>query len=114
MIERCHNIVPAIGRNQLQVLCGAQRFEKPGVQGLLIIDVLKEKVRDEEVYWREAGLSEALIVYHVGNTGPWLVNMDTKGNVLYDRIYKKVDERVKEIYENLNISADFSFSSLEQ
>jgi tartrate dehydratase beta subunit/fumarate hydratase class I family protein len=77
-------------------------------------DVLKEKVRDEEVYWREAGLSEALIVYHVGSTGPWLVNMDTMGHVFYDHIYAGLTERVKEIYRRINLPQDFSYTSLEQ
>ena len=69
-------------------------------------DVLKEKVRDEELYWREAGLTEALIVYHVGNTGPWLVNMDTMGDVLYDHIYSGINERVKEIYRRISLPSD--------
>jgi len=77
-------------------------------------EVLRKKVKDEEVFWREKGLIEALIVYHVGNTGPWLVNIDTRGNVLYDEIYKGVDSRLQEIYKKINLPQDFEYTSLEQ
>ncbi len=77
-------------------------------------EALKEKVRDEEVYWREAGLTEALVVYHVGNTGPWLVNMDTKGDILYDKIYSGMNSRLLEIYKKIKLPEDFSYASIER
>jgi len=77
-------------------------------------DVLKRNVRDDEVFWREAGLAEAIIIYHVGNTGPWLVNMDTKGNILYDRIYSGTDSKLRDIYRKIGLPKNFKFSSLEQ
>ena len=70
-------------------------------------------MRDGKGYWREAGLSEALIVYHVGSTGPWLVNMDTMGHVFYDHIYVELNERGKKNYSRINLFQDPpSFSSL--
>ena len=77
-------------------------------------DVLEGKIKDEEVYWREAGMSEALIVYHVGNTGPWIVNIDTDGNTLYDRIYDNMDGRIRDIYQKIGVAQDFKYSSLEE
>lgn len=77
-------------------------------------DVLKEKVKDEEIYWRESGFTEALIVYHVGYTGPWLVNMDTKGNVFYDEIYSKLDKNLQDIYKKINLPPNFVYTSIEQ
>lgn len=59
----------------------------------------------------EAGLAEALIVYYVGNTGPWLVNMESKGIVLYDRLYGQVNEKLKEIYKRINLPKDFEYTS---
>ena len=78
------------------------------------MDVLKRKVRDDEVFWREAGLTEAIILYHVGDTGPWLVNMDTKGNVLYDNIYSDTSSKLQDIYKKIGLPKDFKYSSLEQ
>ncbi|MBI2869682.1 MAG: fumarate hydratase C-terminal domain-containing protein [Chloroflexi bacterium] len=77
-------------------------------------EVLKAKVKDEEVYWREAGMVEALIVYHVGKTGPWLVNMDTRGSVLFNQIYSPVNDRIAEVYKKIGLPEDFEYSSLEQ
>ncbi len=77
-------------------------------------EVLRNKVKNEEVFWSKKGLTEALIVYHVGHTGPWLVNIDTRGNALYDEIYKDVNSRLQEIYKKINLPPDFEYTSLEQ
>jgi L(+)-tartrate dehydratase beta subunit len=77
-------------------------------------DVLERMVKDEEIYWREAGMVEALILYHVKDSGPWIVNMDTQGNVLYENIYSDVDNRIKEIYAEIGIPENFEYTNLEQ
>ncbi|MFC1929868.1 fumarate hydratase C-terminal domain-containing protein [Chloroflexota bacterium] len=70
-------------------------------------DVLTEKIKDVEVYWREAGMIESLVVYHVENSGPWLVNIDTMGDDLFDRINSGLDKKLNDIYSRIGISKDF-------
>ncbi|MBI2869225.1 MAG: fumarate hydratase C-terminal domain-containing protein [Chloroflexi bacterium] len=77
-------------------------------------DVLKEKVKDSEIFWREGGMMEALIVYHLGNTGPWVVNVDTAGNVMYNNLYRPLKRRLKSIYRDTGIPEDFRYTSLDQ
>ncbi|MBI2868582.1 MAG: fumarate hydratase C-terminal domain-containing protein [Chloroflexi bacterium] len=70
-------------------------------------DALVDGIKDEDIHWREAGLIESLVVYRLKDSGPWVVNVDTTGNVLFDGLNQKVDNRLEEIYRGWGISRDF-------
>ena len=40
--------------------------------------------------------------------------MDTMGNLLFDKIYSKVDERLEVTYKIIGLPSNFEYSPLEQ
>lgn len=65
----------------------------------------------EEVHWLDLGLTDAVKVYRVEALGPWIVNIDTKGGLYFDKINQEIDARASEIYQRLGL--DFDRSTLD-
>ncbi len=49
------------------------------------------------VYWYELGMPEALWLFKVEEFGPLVVGMDSCGNSLYEEVYKKAKEYLREV-----------------
>jgi fumarate hydratase subunit beta len=79
--------------------------------GALIGNILAEKViRVVDVYnLDELGALEATWIFEVENFGPFIVDIDTHGNNLFDRVNEDVANRFKEAYEEYDIS-DFNYT----
>ena len=44
--------------------------------------------------------------------GPFVVDIDTKGNRLFDKLEKEVESKLKEVYGSLGIPEDFTYTKL--
>ena len=79
--------------------------------GALIGNILAEKViRVVDVYdLDELGPLEATWILDVENFGPFVVDIDTHGNNLFDRVNEDVEQRFKSAYEEYHIS-DFTYT----
>lgn len=79
--------------------------------GALIGNILAEKViRVIDVYNLDAlGPLEATWIFEVANFGPFVVDIDTHGNNLFDRVNEAVEHRFKRAYEEFDIS-DFIYT----
>ena len=79
--------------------------------GALIGNILAEKViRVVDVYnLDEMGPLEATWIFEVENFGPFVVDIDTHGNNLFDRVNEDVNHRFKKAYEEYGIG-DFTYT----
>ena len=79
--------------------------------GALIGNILAEKViRVVDVYnLDELGPLEATWIFEVENFGPFVVDIDTHGNNLFDRVNDDVDNRFKKAYEEYDV-CDFTYT----
>jgi tartrate/fumarate subfamily iron-sulfur-dependent hydro-lyase beta chain len=60
----------------------------------------------------EIGKTEASWVMQVENAGPFLVDIDTRGNNLFYGIQEKIEKRFKSIYEKYGIPEDFQYTNV--
>jgi tartrate/fumarate subfamily iron-sulfur-dependent hydro-lyase beta chain len=60
----------------------------------------------------EIGKTEASWVMQVENAGPFLVDIDTRGNNLFYDIREKVKKRFKSFYEKYGIPEDFKYTDV--
>ncbi|WP_290900182.1 FumA C-terminus/TtdB family hydratase beta subunit [Ferroglobus sp.] len=70
----------------------------PGGAGALAAKAIK-KVR--AVYWEDLGMPEAVWVFEVENFGPCIVGIDAKGNSIYKKVEKVVEENFKKLKSRL-------------
>jgi fumarate hydratase subunit beta len=61
----------------------------------------------------EIGKTEASWVMQVENAGPFLVDIDTRGNNLFYDIREKVEKRFKRFYEKYGIPEDFQYTDIK-
>ena len=80
--------------------------------GALIGNVLASKVKKvAAVHDLDAlGPLEATWVFEVADFGPFVVDMDTKGNNLFHQVNDKVKENLDKVYEQFGIT-DFEYTS---
>ena len=72
-----------------------------------------EKV--EDVYFLdELGKTEATWVLDLKKGGPFLVDIDTRGNNLFHEIHHRVDEKFKEIYRQFGVPEGYEYSDLNE
>lgn len=62
--------------------------------GALYADRIK---RVKEVHWLDLGLPEALWVLEVENIGPFILEIDSRGNSLYDDLSEEIDENIRRV-----------------
>ncbi len=70
----------------------------PGGAGALAAKAIK-KVK--AVYWEDLGMPEAVWVFEVENFGPCIVGIDAKGNSIYKKVEKVVEENFKKLKSRL-------------
>ncbi len=67
----------------------------------------------QDGYWVEKlGSIEAPRLVELNKWGPFLVDIDTKGNNYFDRLDEKITERKKHVMKELGIDEDFHFTEL--
>ncbi len=61
-----------------------------------------QKIREVKgVYWEDLGMPEAAWVFEVEEFGPCVVGIDAKGNSIYEKIEREVEENFKQILSEL-------------
>lgn len=94
----------SMGPNTLDAMqrWGCVHLGKLGMMtGALNAQAIKEVI---DVEWLELGEAEALWTLAVENLGPFVVDMDCAGGMLYDKIYEEIDrETVPKAYRMLGI-----------
>ncbi|ADC66168.1 hydro-lyase, Fe-S type, tartrate/fumarate subfamily, beta subunit [Ferroglobus placidus DSM 10642] len=70
----------------------------PGGAGALAAKAIK---RVKAVYWEDLGMPEAVWVFEVENFGPCIVGIDAKGNSIYKKVEKAVEENFRKIISQL-------------
>ena len=70
----------------------------PGGAGALAAKAIK-KVK--AVYWEDLGMPEAVWVFEMENFGPCIVGIDAKGNSIYKKVEKVVEENFKKLKSRL-------------
>jgi fumarate hydratase subunit beta len=63
-------------------------------------------------YFSELGTIEATWQLKLNQMGPFVVDVDCKGNNLFDELYKEKIDKVKAAYEMLDIPKDFKYTKL--
>jgi fumarate hydratase subunit beta len=63
-------------------------------------------------YFHELGTIEATWHLKLNQLGPFVVDIDCKGNNLFDELYKEKIDKVKKAYELLDIPKDFKYTKL--
>ncbi len=73
----------------------------------------QDQIRIKDVHWfKELGTIEAAWILELTELGPFLVDMDTKGNNHFDKLDVVIDKKRKQAYKFLNIPQDFEFTKL--
>ena len=94
----------SMGPNTLDAMqrLGCVHLGKLGMMtGALNAQAIKKVI---DVEWLELGEAEALWTLRVENLGPFVVDMDCAGGILYDKIYEEIDrEKVPKAYRMLGI-----------
>ena len=72
-----------------------------------------DSIEVEDVYlFDELGSIEAAWFFKVRELGPFIVDIDSEGNNLFDRMDGEIEKRKNAALERLGISADFEFTKL--
>lgn len=74
--------------------------------------ILPLSAKVKEVHWLELGPLEAVWVLEVKNFGPFMVDIDARGNRYFEMISKAVNAKKSEIYKKLGIPEDFEYQPL--
>jgi len=81
---------------------GAVYCDFTGGAALLAAERIK---RVEGVEWFDLGMPEALWIFEVEDFGPTTVTIDTYGNNLHETIDRDAEQRKREIFKSLGLSA---------
>lgn len=81
---------------------GAIYCDFTGGAALLAAERIK---RVEGVEWFDLGMPEALWIFEVEDFGPTTVTIDTYGNNLHETIDRDAEQRKREIFKSLGLSA---------
>ena len=72
-----------------------------------------DSIEIEDVYlFDELGSIEAAWHFKLNNLGPFIVDIDTEGNNLFDEMDEKIEKRKIKALEKLGIEADFEYTKL--
>ena len=72
-----------------------------------------DSIEIEDVYlFDELGTIEASWQMKLDKLGPFVVDIDSEGNNLYDDLDIVINENKKKVYEQLSISSDFEYTKL--
>ena len=69
------------------------------------------EVQDVHLY-DELGRIEACWFFKVKDIGPFIVDIDTKGNNYFDALDAKVQERKRKALEEIGVDPDFEYTKL--
>ena len=73
----------------------------------------KQVSKVHEVYFlEELGKTEATWVLEVNMFGPFFVDIDAYGNNYFENMDKDISKRLKEVYKQLGIEEDFSYTEV--
>ena len=94
----------------------AEAMKKFGCVHLTTVGILGAMnaltVKVKELHWYELGPIEATWMLEAKDFGPYLVDIDAKGNRYFEYLDKIVDAKRKEIYKKLGIPEDFEYATL--
>lgn len=89
---------------------GGVHLSKIGLCGNQLVAQVK---RVAEVHFlEELGKTEATWVFEVEEFGPFFVDMDAQGHNYFERLDADTSQKMRALYENLGIAADYKFTSV--
>ena len=72
-----------------------------------------DSIQVEDVYlFDELGSIEAAWMFKLDELGPFVVDIDTEGNNLFDKMDKDIEKKKNEAFEKLGIDKDFEYTKL--
>lgn len=90
---------------------GCVHLSTVGVPVGLLTTKVKEIVEVHGV--EEMGITEATWVFDVENFGPFLVDIDTRGNNFFHQVHAGVKGNLKKAYERLCIPLDYTYTEIQ-
>jgi|LSQX01.1.fsa_nt_gb tartrate/fumarate subfamily iron-sulfur-dependent hydro-lyase beta chain len=72
-----------------------------------------DSIKIQDVYlFDELGTIEAAWHLYLNKLGPFIVDIDARGNNYFDKLNKKISANLEKVYKNLGISKDFEYTIL--
>ena len=87
---------------------GCVHLTPVGVMGAMHSQAITVK----EMHWYELGPIEATWVFDTKDLGPFIVDIDTKGNRYFETLEKEIELNRIKVYKSLGISEDFKYKDL--
>jgi len=101
-----------MGRETMEMMkqFGAVHLTVVGIMGNLLANQVKKVLG---VYFlEELGRTEATWVMELDKGGPFIVDIDTKGNNLFHQINQEVESKFKEFYRKFGIPEDYRYTDV--
>ena len=99
-----------VGTMEMMKEFGAVHLTVVGVMGNLLANEVKRVLGVH--FMDELGKTEATWVMELEKGGPFIVDIDTKGNNLFHQVNKDVASKFEKFYEKFGISKEFKYTDV--